>query len=59
LAEWPTAAIGDLGALRDHLEAVPEAGYAINDDETEAGVVVVGASMQDDNGRPIAALSLN
>ena len=58
LADWPTAAIGDLGALRDHLEAVREAGYAINDEETEAGVVVVGASMQDDDGRPIAALTI-
>jgi DNA-binding IclR family transcriptional regulator len=58
LADWPTAAIRDLDALRAHLEAVREAGYAVNDGETKAGVVVVGASMQDDDGRPIAALTI-
>lgn len=35
-----------------------EAGYAINDGETEAGVVVVRASMQDTAGRPIVALTI-
>lgn len=43
---------------REHLEAVREAGYVVNDEETEAGVVVIGASMQGDDGRPIAALTI-
>jgi IclR family acetate operon transcriptional repressor len=58
LPHWPSAKARDLDQLRRELDAVRHRGYGTNEAETEEGVFVVGASMQDADQRPIAAITI-
>lgn len=46
-------------ALHRSLERVRKRGYAIDDEEVEAGVRCVGAPILNDAGRPVAAVSIS
>lgn len=46
-------------ALMRSLERVRRRGYAIDDEEVEAGVRCVGAPILNENGRPMAAVSIS
>jgi IclR family acetate operon transcriptional repressor len=48
----------DLGRLRKQLALVRNRGFAVNDQETEAGVTAVGAAILGQDAAPLGALSL-
>ncbi len=48
-----------LQAVRKELEAIRKAGYAIDNEENEPGVACIGAPIFDENGQPIAAMSVS
>jgi DNA-binding IclR family transcriptional regulator len=50
--------ISSIGKLRDELNKVRAAGYAIDDEEEEVGVRCVGAPVFDQSGRAVAAVSV-
>jgi IclR family acetate operon transcriptional repressor len=56
LPPWPTARIDDLAGLKEQLAEVRRVGYALNLEETEAGVCGVAVAAHDPAGRGVAAL---
>jgi IclR family transcriptional regulator, KDG regulon repressor len=51
--------ITDRAVLEDHLDAVRDQGYALDDVENEVGIRCVGAPVLSNAGLPIAALSIS
>lgn len=58
LPTWPRARTTTVDGLRSSLAAVRSAGHAMNQQETEAGVIAVGVSINDSAGAPLAGLSV-
>lgn len=54
----PTAKVNDLEALRAELARVRADGHARNHEESEVGVVALGASVHQSDGSPVGAISL-
>lgn len=50
--------ITDLQDLRDRLQEIREAGYALDEEEHELGVRCVAAPIRNWNGEPVAAISI-
>ena len=57
LVQTTTRSIANRTALADALKRVRRTGYAVNDEESEEGVIAVGVAVTDDLGRTVAALS--
>jgi IclR family transcriptional regulator, acetate operon repressor len=57
LVQTTTRSIANRTALADALERVRRTGYAVNDGESEEGVIAVGVAVTDDLGRTVAGLS--
>lgn len=51
--------IVEAGALRAELDRIVERGYAIDDEESNVGVVCIAAPIRDGNGRIAAAVSIS
>jgi IclR family transcriptional regulator, KDG regulon repressor len=45
--------------LKEHLKAVRERGYAVDDEESERGIRCVAAPVRDERGRAVAAISIS
>jgi DNA-binding IclR family transcriptional regulator len=58
LARCTEKTITSLSHLREELEATRERGYALDDEELEAGIRAVSAPIRDIHGHVIAALSI-
>jgi IclR family acetate operon transcriptional repressor len=66
-AVWATSAIAprtprtitDLADMRQELEKICRLGYAVDDEENEAGVRCVAASIRNSYGSPFAAISIS
>jgi len=50
--------ITEADKLREELALTRERGYAINDQELEAGICAVGVPIMDSRGRPVASVSI-
>jgi DNA-binding IclR family transcriptional regulator len=59
LAKRTANTIADPNELRQHLETVRANGYAIDDEENEAGIRCVAAPIRTGNGRVEAAMSIS
>lgn len=59
LAPWPNSQLSDLAGLHRQLALVRKQGYAVNQEESEQGVVAVGACVRDQAGRPLAGMSVS
>jgi DNA-binding IclR family transcriptional regulator len=59
LPAWPGATVTDLAGLHRQLATVRKKGYAVNQEESEQGLVAVGACIRDDAGRPLAGVSVS
>lgn len=51
--------VRDLAALRRQLEQVRKRGWAVDDEENEAGIYCFGAPILGRNGEPVAAISVS
>lgn len=49
----------DVARLRRELATVRKRGYAINNQQTEAGLTAIGVALPDPDGRPAAAVSIS
>ena len=45
--------------LKEHLKAVRDRGYAVDDEESERGIRCVAAPVRDERGRAVAAVSIS
>ena len=59
LARFTERTIDSPGGLRDELERIRNQGYALDDEEHAVGLRCVAAPIFDENGQPIAAISLS
>jgi DNA-binding IclR family transcriptional regulator len=57
LPPWPTGRITSLAALKRSMSKVRRADFGTNFEETEQGVIGLGVSINDRDGRPVAALT--
>jgi IclR family transcriptional regulator, acetate operon repressor len=57
LPPWPTGRITSMAMLKRSMTKVRRAEFATNFEETEQGVIGLGVSINDLDGRPIAALT--
>lgn len=55
---WTPSSIRNSAAFDEALALVRQRGYAVNDQETVAGMTTVAAAVRDHSGRPLAAISL-
>ncbi|MCL5962178.1 MAG: IclR family transcriptional regulator [Chloroflexi bacterium] len=51
--------ITELGGLRQHLSQVRLQGFAVDDEETQAGLRCIGAPIFDHSGKAVAAISIS
>jgi DNA-binding IclR family transcriptional regulator len=58
LHSWPTRHITDVKGLRRHLAAVRRRGYGVNAQESEVGVIAIGASVRSPRGWAVAGVSV-
>ncbi|MBI4593644.1 MAG: IclR family transcriptional regulator [Candidatus Rokubacteria bacterium] len=58
LRAYTPSTITDSGTLREDLERVRAAGYALDDEEFEAGLKCVAAPLRDHTGRVVASLGV-
>jgi DNA-binding IclR family transcriptional regulator len=59
LEPYTPATISDPAALRDHLDRVLQRGYAVDDQEFDAGVRCIAAPVYDFRGKGIAAIGIS
>lgn len=59
LARYTEQTIDNPAALREELELTRRRGYALDDEEHAVGLRCVAAAIFDENGRPLAAISLS
>lgn len=57
MPSWPTGRIANIASLKRSMTKVRRAEFGTNFEETEQGVVGLGVSVNDRDGRPIAALT--
>jgi DNA-binding IclR family transcriptional regulator len=55
---YTSATLRSASQLRLHLDTVRKQGFAIDDEEFEAGLRCVGAPVRDHSGRVVAAISI-
>lgn len=58
LPPWPAARIGSVAELKRHLAETRRAGFGINVEETEQGVVGIGMALHSAVGNPVAAVTV-
>lgn len=58
LRPWPGASITTMAELRSHLDEVRQQGYGLNAEESEPGVIALGASITPTDGKPVGAISV-
>jgi DNA-binding IclR family transcriptional regulator len=56
---YGSRADADVARLRRELATVRKRGYAINNQQTEAGLTAIGVALPDPHGRPAAAVSIS
>jgi DNA-binding IclR family transcriptional regulator len=59
LPPWRGSHITTMTGLRRQLTIARKQGYAVNQEESEQGVVAVGACLRDAEGRPVAGISVS
>ena len=57
LAKWPTARITSMATLKRSMTKIRREGFGTSFEETEQGVVGMGVSINDADGRPVAAIT--
>ncbi|HLR95466.1 MAG TPA: IclR family transcriptional regulator [Jiangellaceae bacterium] len=59
LRPWPGAQVTNMSQLRTHLDQVRATGYGLNTEESEPGVIALGAAIVTAGGAPAGAISVS